>query len=386
MKPFGLYPLMIHPVLPGETLQHAELKMRTLSKPIAHPLTGAWLETWTVYIKLTDLDRDLGQMFVSDTYSSTGYTAAADSQRYFTKAGQIDWVRLCTERFHTAYFLSGDEAATTIDGVPKVKLNAKSWYQNCIFRPAEVAIDTTDVFDTQTQMTAFEMMQQMSMSELTYEKYLQQFGVQSIRTAMGEPEILRYSRSWTLPTNTVDSSTGSPSSAWVWSDKQEASKPKRFSEPGFVMMFAAVRPKMFQKNLQASMVGNLWGFSDFFPIYNLAEPNAGVKSILTTDVVFDPSAHGASGARELFYDHKDLLSHGEQFVNTAWSGEHPYAIPGSNSLTNDDAALDADLRGEYANDADVDLLFTTPGTTTTTCFYEGIVGLRVSGHIKDTTL
>ena len=54
MKPYGLYPMMITPVLPGETLLEFEMKRRTLSMPVRHPLVGAWLETWLVYVKLTD--------------------------------------------------------------------------------------------------------------------------------------------------------------------------------------------------------------------------------------------------------------------------------------------------------------------------------------------
>ena len=50
-KPYGLYPLWVHPVLPGETLQSMTTKIRALSMPIKHPLGGAWMETWLVYVK-----------------------------------------------------------------------------------------------------------------------------------------------------------------------------------------------------------------------------------------------------------------------------------------------------------------------------------------------
>ena len=39
MKPYGLYPAMITPVLPGETLTEFEIKRRVLSMP---PASACW--------------------------------------------------------------------------------------------------------------------------------------------------------------------------------------------------------------------------------------------------------------------------------------------------------------------------------------------------------
>lgn len=381
MKPFGLYPIMCHPVLPGETLHSARTKWRVLSKPIKHPLAGAWLESWLVYVKFTDIDRALGDMFVSDSYSTTGWTAAADAPRYFTKNGQINWIKNCTKRFHEAYFIHENETAKTIDGVYQTKLNAKSWMANLMFRPNEVAVDTSDTFDQQTQLSAFQMMQLMSMTELTYESYLKQFGVASVRTGIGEPEILRYTRSWQTPVNTVEPTTGVPSSAWVWSDDMEMAKDKRFDEPGFVLMFASIRPKMFLKYQAASIVGNLWGFTDWFPIYNSQDPNAAVRVIMSGDAVFDAAANGAEASDELWYDHNDVLNHGEQFVNAVWS-DHPYVLPQATVPNLLAAATPEDMRGEYATAADVDALFVGSGANAF-CFYEGITMFNISGHARD---
>mgnify|MGYP000166547624 CR=1 FL=1 len=383
MKPFGLYPLMAHLVLPGETLNSFNMKWRCLSKPVAHPLAGAWLENWLVYVKLTDLDRDLGNMFIDDTYSTSGYTAASDSERYFTKTGQIDWIKLCCERIHDAYFMDDSETARTIDGVRQTKLSSMSWYQNCIFKPADDALDTTDVLDAYKEMDAYMMMQQMNMSELTYEKYLEQYGVSSVRAAEGDPEILRYSRSWTLPVNTVEPSTGAPSSAWVWSDEMKAEKDKRFNEPGFLICLGSVRPKMYQKHQEFSMVGNQWGFTDWFPAYNLEDPTAGIREMVSTDLVFHADHRTDVGDVNILYDHRDLLSHGEQFVNE-W-GQTPYALPLATGLLAEDASDNADLRGEYATSTDIDALFSSATSTDKFCFYEGIAHANITGHITDTT-
>jgi len=379
MKPYGLYPIFAHVVLPGETLNSATLKWRCLSMPVAHPLAGAWLESWFVYVKFTDLDRALGEMFVSSSFSTTGYTAGATSSRYFTKAGQIDWIRLCTERFHDAFF-APDHTPRTIDGVRQTRRSVASWYQNMIFEPAAEALVTTDTSATYEQMSAWQMLQQMALTEVTYEKYLEQYGVKSIAASEGDPELLRYARSWTQPVNTVEPTTGAPSSAWVWSDEIKLDKAKRFSEPGFVVCVAAVRPKMFEKNIDYSFLGNLWGFQDFYPIYNIEDPTAGIKTLADSDPVFGADFRTDVGAVSMLYDHRDLLSHGEQFINER-SG--PYPLPMSTGMKGNDASDPQDLRGEYCTLADVDALFT--GATNKFCYYEGIGHLDVSGNVTDTT-
>lgn len=382
VQPYGLYPVWAHPVLPGETMQSASLKLRALSMPVKHPLAGAWLESWIVYVKFTDLDPELGQMFISDAYSETGYTAAADSPRYFAKAGQIDWLRLCTERVHEAYFLNEGETPRYIDGVPQVKLNNVSWYQNMIFQAADEVVPTGDATEMYQHLQGWQMLQQMQMTELTYEQYLEQYGAKPVAERSGDPEILRFSRSWTQPSNTISPADGSPSSAFAWNDEVKLDKAKRFNEPGFVVHLMAIRPKMYQANLAASMIGNLWGFSDFFPAYTLDDPTASVRELAKTDPVFGAAMTDAGG-ETMLYDHMDLLSHGEQFVND-WTNQ-PYELPKATGWSVLTGADTPDVRGEYCTPADVTALFKGTAAPYQQCYYEGMASAVVSGHAQDTT-
>ena len=383
MVPFGLYPILCHPVLPGETLKSAVTRWRVLSMPVKHPLAGAWLESWLMYVKLTDIDRTLGQMFVSDSYSTAGWTAGADSARFFVRSGQIRWVQECLEKCVEAYFLNQGETQRSIDGVPQMKLNAVSWMQNLMFRGTETALDTSSPGDTYADLAGWQMLQQMSMTELTYEKYLETYGVRSVDLSTGQPEILRYARSWTQPVNHVDPSSGTPASAWVWSDEMKSEKDKRFDEPGFIIMLAGVRPKMFGLQVYSSMVGTLWGFTDWFPSYQLTDPTAGVRQIQTTDSIFDPALNASEAAATLLYDHRDLLTHGEQFVNDRTN--NPYSLPLSTGMSLLAAASPEDVRGEYCTSADVNNLFVGATTGTRLCYYEGMTQLVISGQIRDTT-
>lgn len=378
VKPYGLYPQWVHPVLPGETLQSMSQKSRMISMPVKHPMVGAWQEHWLVYVKFTDLARDLGQMFISDTMTTDGYTADADQPRHFTKSGQIDWVQKCVDRIHKAYFIHENESPRTIDGVPMMKLNNVSWYQNAVFEQVDETVPVTDASDMYKHLQGWQMLQQMSMTELTYEKYLETYGVKSISEAQGDPEILRFARSWTQPVNTIEPSTGAPSSAFVWSDEIKMDKAKRFDEPGFLVMLTGIRPKMFQANLGGSMVGNLWGFSDWYPSYNMQDPTAGVKKLLKDDHVF-ASALDDEGGETVLYDHRDLLMHGEQFIN---SDSLPYDLPMSTGLTTVTGSEPEDLRGEYPKESDIDGIFSGADPR---AYYEGMAHCVVSGHVADHT-
>lgn len=386
IKPYGLYPVFLHPVLPGETLQAATVKLNVVSMPVKNPLVGCWLETWLVYVKLTDIDPDLGQMFISDSESSTSYEASADNERTFTKNGKIDWVQLCLNKFHASYFKHETEpvesSRTVETGIPKIKLNNKSWYQNFAYEDADVAVPTTDASDMYKHLQEYAILQQMSLTEMTYEKYLEQFGGSVARAAEGDPEVLRFARSWTQPTNIVEPSTGTPTSAWVWSDDVTlGKKAKRFNEPGFILCCQAVRPKMYNSTVRATATGQLWGFSDWFPIYNLEDPTAGIKTIDTDDTIFEAASRTDPGEKTMLYDHRDLLSHGEQFVNN-WS-DPEYAVPATSLQSFEDADNPETLRGEYALTADINSMFSV--TADSFCNYDGIAMLTISGHVKDQT-
>ena len=381
MKPFGLYPIWAHPVLPGETVSKINTRFRCVSQPVKHPLAGGWFEMWYCYVKFTDIDADLGQMFISDTYSSSGFTATADSERYFVKNGNIDWIRLATERIHDRLFMDEGETARTIDGVRKIRLDNKSWMQNMIFKPADEAVGTTDTFDMNQQMNSWMMMQQMSMSELDYESYLKQFGVQSVNVGEGVPEVLWYARKFVLPKNAVEPSTGSPASAFVWYEDVVLDKDKRFNEPGFLIALTAFRPKMYQKHISRSLIGDLWGFSDFYPVYTLDDPTASVKEIqANTSDVFHADHRTDAGTKDLLYDHKDLLMHGETFIND--HSPATYDVPFSAGMSANDADDIYAMRGLYADDTSIDALFSG---TDKHLYYEGLASASIKGHLSDTT-
>lgn len=393
MFPWLIHPIWAHPVLPGETLKRYEKKWTVVSPPLKSPFCGAWLETFLFYVKLTDIDRDLGQMFIDDGYSTAGYTAAADSLPYYVKSGQIDWIQLCTKRIVEAHFTHENETPRTpLFGLYQAKVNHRSWFQNLSFYAdtgdATVA-GSTNLSDLYENIQGWQMAQMMAMSEITYEQFLKQYGVQSINAAKGDPEPLRYARSWVKPNNTVEPTTGVPTSAWYWQESVNMDKPKRFTEPGFLIELGVVRPKIFH-NLTHSMIGNMWGFSDWFPAYNLKDPTAGIRGIDGTD----PAFSGALGTADLptttpdfVFDYRDLLNHGEQFVNA--SGSLRFGIPRFNTINLDKDGQPEDLRGEYVPltaIGDYSPLFSASAASADVAVqFDGLAEVWIDGHVTDTT-
>ena len=45
-------------------------------------------------------------------------------------------------------------------------------------------------------------------------------------------------------------------------------------------------PKMFSDAFEATRVGGMWGFADWFPSYNLSDPAAGIIEINADDPAF----------------------------------------------------------------------------------------------------
>ena len=386
IRPFGLYPIWATPVLPGETLTKAEVKYRVLSMPIKHPLFGAWFETWMVYCPLTAIDEGLAQMFISEDVPTTGFTAAADRPRYFTKAGQIDYVKLATDRFVQAFFRDEEEPSWNtrlIDSdIHLLRRQSMDWAQNLAFVPTDMdATLLPSEMPEEGTLTPLEIMRLSGMSEVTYEKYLQQYGVTAKKAekAASLPEVLRYTREWTTPTNTIEPTSGKPSSCWTWGGTIGAEKNKRFDEPGFVIMYACMRPKLLDQTITSSMVGELWGFKDFFPVYNLDDPSAGLKVL---DSANKTMTRPGGSVDPLLYDHRDLLAHGEQFVND-WAG--PYSLPliGTRNLA--DGQSYPNLRGWYPTGATADSLFVDTVGVYKGCYYEGLASVEISGHVVDTT-
>ena len=183
---------------------------------------------------LIDPDTDISG--IDDTTASTVY--------YHSGAGK-NYTKMCLKRVTEEYFRNEGEAWNTwlIDGLPVASLNAKNWtdslWTSAEYTAEDVSISTAGdnaftMSEFEKARIQYEVLQANNLMDMTYEDYLRSFGMQPKLEVSRVPELLRHVREWTYPTNTVEPTTGVPSSALSWSIQDRADKDRFFKEPGFL--------------------------------------------------------------------------------------------------------------------------------------------------------
>jgi len=278
--PFVIQPFMIAPVLPGETLKNLLIQARVVSDPVKNPLIGWWKEYYFFYVKHRDLYErdDLVEMVLDPSWVTTpvttsqGGTAAEAINYYAGGANMINWVKLCTRRCVDEYFRDAGHDYTdvgtqiSIGGVTMflVQLGQNSFLDSVIARGTYVAQDVnvdsadagTDIQASEVEfaMRQWEMLRMNQLTQMNYEDFLATYGIRQAATELHKPELIRYVRDWTYPSNTIDPSSGTPRSALSWSISERADKDRFFSEPGFIFGLTCARPKTYRRNQKGAAV------------------------------------------------------------------------------------------------------------------------------------
>nr|QXN72827.1 MAG: major capsid protein [Microvirus sp.] len=379
-RPWQIQPFLIAPVLPGETMKNLLMQARVVTDPIKNPLIGWWAEFYFFYVKHRDLAiRDaLTAMMLDPTATLTAYNAVADVPTYHY-GGTINWTQRCLERVVEEYFRDEGEAwnAATIGTLPAAKLNSNGWYDSLIDKDDYSAFDpavdanadgTIRASEVESTLANWQWLRANNLTEMTYEDFLRTYGVSIPKEEeLHKPELVRYVREWTYPSNTVDPATGTPSSACSWSIAERADKDRFFKEPGFLFGCSVMRPKVYFSKQTGSAVGMLDNAISWLPALLKHDPSTSLKKI---------AAGGGpvpTFTDAFWVDVRDLFLYGDQFLNF--------------ELTATDAGLvalpAADLQRRYASATDADGLFKT--STVNLVRSDGVVNLKVLGTQQDYT-
>lgn len=376
-RPFQIQPFFLAPVLPGETMKNLLLQSRVVSDPIVNPLIGWWAEYYLFYVKHRDLDErdDLTSLMLEPDYSLAALATAADPKYYHGGSG-VNWAKLCLKRVVEEYFRDEGVAWDTyaLDGMPLAQINNSSWLDSVTFPTATAAEgepnpELSPAFDAYYQQ--WEFMQANKLTDMTYEDFLKTYGVSVKEEAVKKhkPELIRYLKDWTYPSNTVDPTTGTPSSACSWAIAERADKDRFFSEPGWLFGVSVVRPKVYLSKVTGALAHNMDTAFNWLPAVLKDEVYTSLKSFAEGAGPI-PTAVGASG---YWVDIRDLLMYGDQFVNFA--------------LTETDAGLVAlpttALQKKYPSSADVDALFKVAASNKIK--QDGVVSLAILGSQIDHT-
>lgn len=386
-RPWQIQPFVLAPVLPGETIRNALLQARVVTDPLKNALTGWHTEYYFFYVKLRDLDdRDaILPMFVEPGHSTAALNSAA-SIPFYHAAGSINWASKCLDRVVDEYFRNEGEAvlAGAIDNLPLAEINRKSWMDSMALKSAIVDREILPGEDLENEnqiqgfdphYLAWEHLKAAGMTDLTYEDYLKSYGIRGREVEQiiddHKPELVRYIREWSYPSNTVNPADGAPSSAVSWSVVERIDKERFFKEPGFLFGVTVARPKVYLKNQVGALADFMGTPFDWLPAVLRGQDHTSLK-------LFDNSSAsplGTTGAAGGFWcDVKDLFLYGDQFINFA--------------LTETDAGLVAlpnvaTLQRRYASAADADALF--KDVARNRIRQDGIVRFTIAGALKDTT-
>ena len=130
------------------------------------------------------------------------------------------------------------------------------------------------------------------------------------------PEEVWHYRSFQMPTNTVEPTTGVPATAVGWRVATRQSKAFRFPEPGWLIGLTVVRPKVYMK-LQGGMAGMMQTRNSWLPAITAHHMEASHLQIAENT---GPLKDAVGAETHYWVDLKDLLNYGDQFVNWATTG------------------------------------------------------------------
>lgn len=382
--PFQIQPFMIAPVLPGETMKNFLLQSRAVSKPILNPLVGWWIEYYIFYVKHRDLDGrdDFAEMMLDLDKDMSSYNAAADAN-YYHAASSIPWAKLCLKRVVEEYFRNEGEAwdAFTINSMPAAKINADTIWNSAVLddnfvATEDVVLDTTDDQVTASEIDAamrtWQFQRANRLTEMDYDDWLATYGIRKAPEQSHTPELLRYIREWQYPSNTVEPTTGVPSSAVSWAIADRGDKDRFFREPGFVFGVTVARPKVYLKNQDGALVDWMNDALAWLPAIMRDDPFTSVRKYSDTT---GPAAGVVTDTNGYWIDIKDLFLNGDQFSNVALSGAglSTVSLPA------------AGLASQYPTESDVDGLFSGSTDAARVVMQDGIVQMSILGALDDTT-
>lgn len=381
-RPWQIQPFLCAPVLAGETLENITLQSSVVSDPIKNKLIGWWNEYHFFYVKHRDLDArdEIVSMHLKGTALMAGRLAAPNVDTYGFK-GAIDWTSLCLKRVVEEYFRNEGEAwdAFKIGNLPAAQIKQNSFLDSVISdtatdTPNELQNPSTDNSIMASYQEHYDRMRQMRMTDMSFDDWLRTHGVNGVVSPEPEdfykPELLRSVREYAAPNNTVDPTTGTPTTAMVWRHMITANKARWFKEPGFILGVTVSRPKVYMWPQKGQAVGALDTAMLWLPALLRDEPYTSLKEFKTGAATMNgPLGDRPTG--DYWLDMRDLFLYGDQFAN--------FDLSDANANANAIGLPDASLQKTYANAAQADALFVNAGLNLVR--QDGVCRLHIKGTV-----
>jgi len=412
-RPFEIQPFMIAPVLPGETMKNALLQSRAVTDNIVDPLIGWWLEHYFFYVPLracagsqiggvevgSPVDQTTIESMLLDISAPLAANNSALPYAYSSASGSgYDWVSACLKTVVANYFRDEGEAVSGsfydfgAGSPPLAKFVGNDWSDSLydITTLGDTTIDQTPTADISMEdldgkYTMWQILRSQKMTEMTFDDYLETFGVKTRKAGGAGVELIRQIKSWTYPANTINPAdvldsnddvivaAGSPSSVCSWSVKESSDKDRLFKEPGFIFGVTIARPKMYLYDQVMSASSNLTGALDWMPAILKERVDLSVRKFAETAGIVPSNDWSGNG---YWLDIRDLFMYGDQFLSDP-STTNNLRVLGLSAGGNTNA------RKTYINTADANGLFVTSALNKVK--QDGVVHLNILGTQMDHT-
>lgn len=390
-RPFQLFPIMIAPVLPGETLKNLLVQARVITDPVANPLIGWWKEYYFFYVKHRDLDdrSEFEQMMLNPEWTKANVDDAVAHPDWNFRAGNIDWLAKCTKRVTEEFFRNEGEAwnNVTIDGHPVVAINSETWLQSAaladdVADPTiinEGGATTHEASELDAAFRQWEYMRGNDLTQMSYEDFLKTYGVRTSRIEQHKPELIRYVRQWQYPSSVVSTVDGVPQSAVSWAISERGDKGRFFIEPGFIVGYTVTRPKVYVQTAGYA-AQYMDRFLDWLPAVLREDVYSSLKKY-ANGVGPVPQVTDSNG---YWLDIRDLYMHGDQFYSVGTTLIENQVVSTANYPNVVDLPT-AGMNVEYPDIDDANGLFLYASGSRTFIREDGIVSLNILGTQQDYT-
>lgn len=340
-QPFTIQPIMIAPVIPGETMTNLLLQSRVLTDPISNGQIGWWIEYYFFYVKLRDLASrvDWLAMLVEGTDPIAKKNNTAPTAWSYRGRKAVDWVSECLTRVTEEYFRDEGEAiGTLINDLPLAAIPRENVLNNLTLDSAHTIGDhegsllpgqdlLLDRYEDIGPLPGYEQhyelwshMRASGLTDATFADFLRSYGVtppaevEAVEPA-NRPELIRYIRDWSYPSNIVDAA-GTTRSALVWSVAERADKRRFLQEPGFIFGVSVCRPKVYLAGQEGALAGYMSDALSWLPAVLEGEAYTSLRKFVGHDTATNRTGPFAIGtaAGDYWLDIRDLLIYGDQFL------------------------------------------------------------------------
>lgn len=396
-QPWQIQPVVLAPVIPGETFKSGVLQARVVSDPVKNRLIGWWHEYYVFYVPFRAMAaaEELTKMVIDPSWDAVtaGITSnTANAQRYFGGRNSIDWTQQCLNAVVRDFFRDENETNTwTGNGLPLASINSQSWTDSMLADNRMVAYDvnvdgpdantTIQASEVQIAMQQYELLKANGLIEMDYEDYLRTYGIKG-NAVRKDPEfhaeLLRYTRDWQYPSNTVDSA-GAVSTALSWSVAERIDKDRFFKEPGFICAYTVSRPKVYLGRQVGSAAMALDNIGAWLPSILSNDPYTSMMRFADGEgPMLDGFSDGTPPGNQAYWiDVRDLFLYGDQFVNNA--SAYTVSLPGN------DGNIDILPTAATTYDAELDKLFVEQTGTKQHIEQDGLLSMHIQGRVQDFT-